>query len=355
MSIFYFQRLLRYAFAGRPENMRWRWRNHTLIPLLLVLSVAFAGCASVAAYKVPIGNYKEANSLVVEDTRTIIQQANQVERAMYIDRQVRNRSKINLEEVHGVELFSQDQLATRMKALDTIDTYGTLLLKIANSDAPKSISEAAGSVTKDAANLTGMIAKLKGQKDTAFKNAADPLAKLVSEVANLAIDKKIKEALNKAVEDGYGPISGLIENLDIETHVAFDGKQSLLIDELTDLKLAYNSELEKGKAAKEDALKKYADQIKANLNNLEQLQQANPSLLFNAMEKAQIALLAYARSGKTPKDTDEFTYAMEEYLSRVKQVGTYIKKLYSPDTSATKSNSPGTSTNKSKSPVGEAS
>jgi hypothetical protein len=45
------------------------------------------------------------------------------------------------------------------------------------------------------------------------------------------------------------------------------------------------------------------------------------------MAKAQLALVAYVRSDKTQKDTDDFTYAMTDYLARVKQVGASIKNL----------------------------
>ena len=85
-----------------------------------------------------------------------------------------------------------------------------------------------------------------------------------------------------------------------------------------------------GKSLKEDTLKKDADQIRDKLNNLEQSLGANPKLLFNAMEKAQIALLDFARSDKNPKAVDDFTYAMEGYLASVKQVGASIKKLNQP-------------------------
>jgi uncharacterized membrane protein len=152
--------------------MRRRWRDHRFTLLLLVLAIAFAGCTTVS-YKVPIGNYKEANTLVIENTRTIINQANQVERNIYVDKQVRQHSTIDMDGIHDVELFSQDQLAARMKALDTIDAYGTLLLKIVNSDAPQSIAETSGTVSKDVTNLLGMMANLQGNNDTAFKSAAD--------------------------------------------------------------------------------------------------------------------------------------------------------------------------------------
>jgi hypothetical protein len=189
--------------------MRQRWRNHRFTLLLLVLTVAFAACTTVS-YKVPIGNYKEANTLVIENTRAIIKQANQVERKIYVDKQVRQHLRIDMDGIHDVELFSQDQLAARMKALDTIDAYGTLLLKIVNSDAPQSIAETSGTVSKDVTNLLGMMAKLQGKEDTAFKSAADPAANLVSQVVGLAMDLKIREALNKAVEAGYEPMKKLI-------------------------------------------------------------------------------------------------------------------------------------------------
>jgi hypothetical protein len=306
--------------------MRQRWRYRRFILLLLVLTVAFAGCTTVS-YKVPIGNYKEANTLVIENTRTIIKQANQVERKIYVDKQVRQHLRIDMDGIHNVELFSQDQLAARMKALDTIDAYGTLLLKIVNSDAPQSIAETSGTVSKDVTNLLGMMAKLQGKNDTAFKNAADPVAKIVSQVVGLAMDQKIQAALNKAVEAGYEPMNGLITLLNEETYGVYQRKRTQLLQKQKSLLEAYNAELQKGKSLNEDVLKKDAEQIKVALDNWEASAEANPDLMFDAMAKAQQALLAYTRSNKTQKDTDEFSYAMSDYLARVKQVGASIKNL----------------------------
>jgi len=306
--------------------MRQRWRNHRFTLLLLVFAVAFAACTTVS-YKVTIGNYKDANTLVVENTRTIFKQANQVERNIYINRQIRNHLSIDMDDIHKAELFSQDQLAARMKALDTIDAYGTLLLKIVNSDAPQSIAETSGTVSKDVANLLGMMAKLKGDKDTAFKSAANPLANLVSQVVGLAMNYKIREALNKAAEAGYEPMKNLIALLSEDAYGAYKRKRAQLLQDQQYLLDAYDSELKKGQSLREDVLKKYAEQIKVELNNWEGSAEANPDLMFDAMTRAQVALLAYVRSNKTQKDTDDFSYAMAEYLARVKQVGASIKNL----------------------------
>jgi hypothetical protein len=306
--------------------MRQKWRSYRFSLLLPVLAIVLAGCAT-GTYKVPIENYREANTLVTENARTIIKQANQVERAIYIDKQVRNHLRIDLEDIQHAEVFSQDQLAARMKALDTMDAYGTLLLEIVNSDVPTSIVENSGIVSQDATNLLKMMAALRGEDDTAFKDAADPAAKLVSQVAGLAMERKIREALDKAVEASYEPMNRLITLLGDETYGAYKRKRSQLLQEQRYLLKDYNLELKKGASLKEDALKKYAEQLKTELSNWEESDEADPKLMFDAMAKAQVALLAYARSDKTPGDAGAFSHAMTEYLARVKQVGVSMKKL----------------------------
>jgi hypothetical protein len=314
------------VFPLEEARVRQKRRTYRFTLLFLVLAVALAGCATVS-WKVPIGNYKEANTFVIENTRTIIKQANQVERAIYIDKQVHDHSRIDLEDIQHAEVFFQDQLAARMKALDTMDAYGTLLLEIVNSDVPKSIAENSGIVSQDASNLLGMMAALRDKEDAAFKSVADPAAKLVSQVAGLAMDRKIREALDKAVEAGYEPMNRLITLLGDETYGAYKRKRNQLLQEQRYLLKDYNLELKKGTSLKEDALKKYAEQIKTELNNWEESAEANPNLMFGAMTKAQVALLAYTRSDKTPKDADDFSYAMSDYLARVKQVGVSMKNL----------------------------
>ena len=306
-------------------RQRWTYRFFTL--LLLALAVAFSGCATTASYKAPVGNYKEANTLVVDNTRAIITQANQVERDIYIDRQVRHHARIDMDGIHDAEVFSQDQLAARLQALDTIDAYGTLLLRIVNAEAPQTIAETSGTLAKDATNLLGMMAKLQGKSDVAFKNASDPAANLVSQVAGLAMEQKTQEALKAAVEAGYEPMRSLVAVLSEETYGAYKRKRAQLLQEQRYLLEDYDAELKKGASLSESTLKKNAEQIKAQLNTWEASAEANPDLLFAAMAKAQEALLAYVRSDKTLKDTDDFSSAMANYLARVKQVGASIKDL----------------------------
>ncbi len=294
--------------------------------LFVLAGLTLGGCTAVS-YKVPVGNYREANTLVVENTKTVIRQANEVERRIYIDKQVRQHAEIDMDGIRKVELFSQDQLAARMKALDVIDAYGTLLLKIANMDAPASVAESAGTISKDVTNLLGMTAKLEGKKDAAFKNASEPVGSLVTQVVGFAMNRKTREALDKAVEEGYKPMASLVALLSEETYGLHKRKRAQLLQRQRYLLEDYDAELKKGASLKDDALKKYADQIKAELKNWEDSTEANPDLMFDAFTKAQVALLAYVRSEKGQKDTDDFSYAMAEYLARVKQVGVSMKSL----------------------------
>jgi hypothetical protein len=304
---------------------RWIYRYFSLP--LLALTLAFAGCATSASYKAPLGSYKEANTLVVENTRTIITQANQVERDIYIDKQVRHHSAIDIDGLHDVEVFSQDQLAARLRALDIMDAYGTLLLRIVNAEAPQTITETSGTLAKDVTNLLGMMAKLQGTNNAAFKSASVPAANLVSQVAGLAMEQKMQEALKTAVETGYEPMQKLIALLSEETYGAYKRKRAQLLRAQRYLLEDYDAELKKGASLSESALKKNAEQIKSQLSYWEESAEANPDLLFAAMAKAQESLLAYVRSDKMPRDTDDFSSAMADYLARVKQVGSSIKDL----------------------------
>ena len=306
--------------------MRPRWTYRSLTLLLLVLTVAFAGCATPSS-KAPLGDYTAANTLVVDNTRAIITQANQVERDIYIDRQVRHHAALDMDGLHEVELFSPDQLAARLKALCTIDAYGTLLLRIVNADAPQSIVETSGTLARDTTNLLGMMANLQGKDDTAFKSASAPAANIVSQVAGLAMDHKVQEALKTAVEAGDEPMRRLLTVLSEDTYAAYKRKRAQLLREQRYILNDYDAELKKGGSLKEEVLKKYAEPLKIQLNNWEESAAANPDLLFTAMGKAQAALLAYVRSDKTPRDAEDFSSAMADYLARVKQVGAAIKDL----------------------------
>ena len=294
--------------------------------LFLALAIGPAGCSTIS-YKVPIGNYNEANFLVIENTKTIIKKANQVERMIYVDRQVRGHSNIDISEIRRLELYSGDQLAARIRALDIMHAYGNLLLQIVNSDSPQNIADSSGMVSRDVANLLALTSKLNDERDTIFKTAAAPVADIVSQVVALGMSLKISDALNKAVETGYRPMDRLITLLGDEAYGCYKRKKAQLQQELITTLKNYNSELQKGDSLKEEALRRWADQIRTSLDNLEASDEANPKLMFDAAARSQVALLAYARSKKTQKNSDDFSKAMADYLSIVRQVASSIKNL----------------------------
>ncbi|MGA2403284.1 MAG: hypothetical protein ABSG91_16510 [Syntrophobacteraceae bacterium] len=307
------------------NGKRYYWRS-ALLTLLLV-SIAAAGCSTVTAYKAPLTNYRDANTIVVESARTFITQANQVEREDYIDSQVRSHSEIDFLKMEQTQILTPDQIENRIKALESLSEYGTLLVKIANSDAPQDISDKAKNISTDLNNLAKAVNALHGGEDLPFKTTVDPAINIIGQVAKSAMEKKIQEALDKAVSSGYDPIMNLIDLVSNDASVAYQRQRSYLSAQRKYAWEDYNGEAEKGKDAKADVLKKDADQLKAVLVKWDELPQTNPEKLFGAMREAQRALLAYAGSRKTSKDVEDFTDAMTKYLERVKEVEAALKKL----------------------------
>ena len=301
--------------------------THRLVLASLLISIFLGGCTT-AGYRAPVAQFNEAATIVVETSRIYITQVNRVERDKYIDEQVAAGQPIALREIEAQPLLTPDDIALRLNALDQLTRYGDLLLKLANSDAPDAIAKQAEGLGKAVEQLSTDVNARSGRPENkGFQNAIGPVTSIVSQVARLAAERKIKEALDTAVKRGEKPVTDLLDVLSEETIAAYERKRNYLSRSRTWAVDAYNEEARKGERANREALKKYAMQIKAQLDEWDTFAAARPQESLAAFAEAHVALVAYAHSQKTPKDLNEFVGEMERFLYRAKKVEQAIKKL----------------------------
>jgi hypothetical protein len=294
----------------------------------LWVALLLGGC-STAGYRAPVAQFNEAAAIVVETSRVYITQVNKVERDIYIDGQVAAGQPIDPKEIQARALLTPDEIELRLSALDELTRYGNLLLKLANSDAPDTIAERAEGLGKAVDKLSADVNTRLGRPENAgFKNAMGPVTSVISQVARLAAERKIQEALNAAVKAGEKPVTNLLDVLSEETLAAYERKRTYLSRSRTWAVDAYNEEARKGERASKDALKKYAGQIRVQLDEWDAFAAARPQDSFAAFAEAHVALVAYANSPKTPRDLNEFVSEMERFLYRAKKVEQAMRKLY---------------------------
>ena len=291
----------------------------------LMLLVLLNGCSSTAGYKKPISDFQNASLVVTESARVYVTQLNKTQRDAYVDRQASEAKQIKLSEIEELQAFSPEAIETRLGALNELSKYGDLLGQLANSDAPEKITSNAEDLAKSLEKLEGNINNLGGSGNTNFKGAFSPAALLIGEVARFAVEKKIQEALDKAILGGEKPIKNLIRVIRDDIVMAYQLKRNAVSNSRVIYVDGYETERLKGRDVV--SLRKRGDEIKSVLDVWEALPTSNPSEGLDAMATGHSALVDYAKSPKKTEDLAAFAAQMETFVARAKRVGNAVRQL----------------------------
>lgn len=293
--------------------------------VLVLLSI---GCAKPSAYKAPVGKFRDASGVVIQATKTYLNELNKVERDQYIYQQASSAQQIRLSEIEQVQVFSKEGIAARLKALDELANYTELLYQLANSSAPQDIKTQASDLQKAMGNLSGEIKTLTGEDDKQFKAAAGKVMPIIGDILQAFAEQKIESALRNAVSTGAGPVNELISAIETDARLAYERKRTQYSATRVALVDQYNREYQKGPAASTEKLKLYADAISAGEDRWESFLTAQPSEGLAAMKKANDALVKFAATPK-PSVTDlaSFVDAMETFADTAKRVGQAVQSL----------------------------
>ena len=308
------------------NKLKRTFLNKTLTLSLLLATVLSAGCGP-SGFREPITKFQTSSSIVIASTRLYVTELNQVERDHYVNNQLSNKAQIKLDELEAVQVFSHDGLKARLDALAQLASYGDLLSKLANSDAPEKAKAEAKNLGDSLKNLSITVNSLDGENDTAFKAAVGPVSAIVGEVLNFALQQKIKEALNKAINEGESPVNNLIAVIRNDIAIAYQRKRSSLSDMRVILVDEYNSEMLKGTSADSGKLRVFAERIREHENRWEVFASANPEEGLDAMAKAHSALVTYAKSRQKVTDLASLISALEDFAARAKIIGQAVQEL----------------------------
>ena len=305
-----------------------KWKNGDVQQsLFLIFSITLLiGCASPVSYREPITRFQLASTIVIEGARIEYGIANKRERDAVIDHLVSKKERINLKTLNNKEIriLGGDDLEARMAALDALSKHGQLLLTLASSDAATRAKDAANSLDDAIVGLSSSLGRLPSDE---FKNKAEGFAAIAAEVIKLALEAKIKQALDKAIALSEKNVLVLIKLLRDDMSALYERRRSILSNDRVSATTEYNDELNKASPSPEK-LKKAASEIKRaedEWNNLPLLLGAGPSL--DAMAQAHQSLVEYAKSPKKPQDLAELVEATDAFVTRAKIIADAIKTI----------------------------
>lgn len=307
----------------RPQRQSKRF-----LTVVMVLGVAtiLAGCRT-AGYRDPISKFQSAASVVIASTRLYTTELNKVERDHYIAGKLSEKAAIRLNELEEAQVFSQEGLKARLDAMDQLASYGNLLSKLANSDAPSRVSAEVQSLGDAIKRLSTTVSDLANADDAAFKSAVGPVSIIVGEILSLIAQNKIREAMDKAIKDGEAPINKLLSVIRNDISIAYERKRSLFSDMRVTLVREYENERAQGPASQPEKLRLYADRIRAHEDRWEAFASADPGEGLDAMANAHIALVNYAKSSQKANDLASLVEAMEAFAARAMNIGRAVQAL----------------------------
>ncbi|MBB5329425.1 hypothetical protein [Tunturiibacter gelidoferens] len=298
--------------------------------LLGVLSLIFSsiGCKGPSSFKAPVTTFRDSSSVVIESTKVYLTALNKTERDHYISSKEAEPAQIKLSEIDSVQVFSPEEIGTRIRALDELTNYTDLLYKLATSDAGTTAQTNAKDLGEAITNLSGEVTKLTGEQNDRFKDAATGAFALFGEVLQMVVNSKIEDGLRKAIAAGDGPVNKLIAAIESDTSLAYQRKRSSLSSLRTVAVDAYNTEFAKGRSADRSKLNAYANVISETEDRWEAFQTARPVDGLEAMQKANTAMVTFAKHPK-PSVTDfsSFVDSMESFAATAKRVGDAVKQI----------------------------
>jgi hypothetical protein len=295
-----------------------------VVPLALV---AGAGCRP-SAYKAPVTKFKDSSAVVIESTKKYLTALNKTERDSYIYSRASQRAQIQLGKIDEVQVFDPEDIGARIRALDQLADYTDLLYRLANSDAPETIKARAKDLGTALTGLSDEIGKLSGERNDGFKNASARAFPVIGEILRVIVERKIEEALERAITAGDQPVNQLVAAIRTDAAVAYERKRAAVSNARRIAVDSYNSEFEKGDRADTAKLKAYADVVAAAEDRWEAFQTARPVEGLDAMQQANTAMVKFAKTPKpTVTDFATFVDAMELFASTAKRVGDAVRAL----------------------------
>jgi hypothetical protein len=302
---------------SNPETPRPRGRY--IVPLAAVMALA-TGCASASPYREPVAKFQTGVNTTTEVVRPYLVRLNEVENASRLYGAVKEKKDWGTE--HLAPVFRPAAIRVRLDALALVAKYAALLGDLADSKAPEALEKAAGDLGKNANALLGDLGKLGGEGGV--PNLTEPLTALVNLGGQIAIERKRGEALEKAVLSGEQPIAKIIDLLQKDLTDALALEQTAFAKIQTVRLEMYN---QARTSASPGALIAMMDEIIRVNAKMQVIETLRVGPLMAEMQEAHQALVAFARSSKSPKDLNDLAARIDVFATHAVLVAKAITAL----------------------------
>jgi len=296
--------------------------QNTLLGLLGL--ACLTGCTTVTVYQAPVIKFQtavtSANSGIgayLSGVNTIIAEGN-IYDEVGLDKDWSAADLANL--------IPQEQIQLRLQALSTISSYANALGAIVDSKDVANLGQAAKSFGDSITNVSNTFSSLNGKPTTLDIGA--PVTALVTLCGTMAIEKMQKDAIEKGIIDGAANIETIIDKL----------KTDPIWNAIAAVSDTSESAIWRGKMKIYNDLRKKTDpkdlnnlitQFVADYNSIQTLRSLQVGSLLSDMENAHVALVTFAKSGKSPKDLSDLSGQIDVLTSHVQLFSNAIASVQS--------------------------
>jgi hypothetical protein len=301
-------------------------------PVLSLVTIALtaAACAS-AGWSGPIDDFKtnvDKTAGVVSDYYGAL---NDYERHIYLETAFVDPSlEIVAVETTGAptpligRVFSAEAIRARTDALALVGVYARRLADLAGSKGPAAFATNAEALGKDLSSLAARFSTLS-ESDVRAKPYIQPITTLVGVIGQVFLESRRELALQKAVTDGAPAVDQILRIIEEDLTAAVDplrrsGEKQLLAQLVHDYNLNRKTWTEARRRKQITDIEKAALAYSAALL-------FNPADVVSGLRDAHTALVAYARSRKSPSDLAAAASAMEIYAQRIERAARAVQSL----------------------------
>jgi hypothetical protein len=300
-------------------------------------------------YQRPIQGFQQASNTVIAADRAFLSNENTIEQNKFIDQQVFERKPLASDEIDARIIITPVEIKLRTEALDALSKYTTSLATLAQGKADSSTGQnmkTASTNLQTAAENAGKTASPNPDQatfNTKFSGPAGAAAAAIGAVAQLIIDHRARNEIERSVKDTNDSVNKLIALIGADAQGAYLRQQNAISGYGMQLSNDYKCEFDsmpalgpntvkcptkqKGVGPDPIILLILADKIKAVRAQQAILENANPAPAIAQMQKAHQALFVYATSDKSPKSLSDLVTDVKDFESAVQPLGQAIQGL----------------------------
>jgi hypothetical protein len=222
------------------------------------------------------------------------------------------------------QVFTAEAIRARTDALALVGVYARRLVDLSGSKAPGELSTGADALGKTLSRLATTFSTL-AERDVRAKPYVQPVTALVGVIGQIYLDVRQERALQTAVAEGAPAVDQILRAIEDDLGAAVDPlKQSGEKQLLAQLVHDYNANRT---TWSESRRRRQITDIERAAKAYSTALVSNPSDVVSGLRDAHTALVAYARSRKTPSDLSAVASALEIFAQRVDRAAAAIETL----------------------------